>query len=1001
MLLLFILIQSTFSSVDTKPQSFTFINNQKTQITLHNPNQYLEQKSDFSFNFFRKKQKLNINSNEKQFYYIHYSNEDSEKIQQIINFEPKNKMLKNTYLAYITNEQLQQISDISLVKRLDPEDKLINFGGKIEDTDFLLITTAEGNEIPENSELYTVESRWFQDTYVVRIDGNKEQKKKAVEVLCSIPYIERVSTYKKPVVANNVGVGYTQRNSRNFVPGPNTTILSIDKYMNDHHITGKGEIITVIDTLIDFHHSMFYDKSVPVEFNKRLENHRKIEYYGYHFSMDNWTGTIQENEHGTHVSGTAAGNNADCPSSEVALGFNIFDGNAPDAKILYAGQLNNVSAEEQLELMYELNSKISTNSWGVDGFNDEINYIYSEVSLLDPSSIFIFAAGNSYEKYGNYSINDPGGAKNVLTVGALDSFYERVHIYYLRSVSNPSTSLFAYSLVDPEPYMMGTIGTKEVGSRFVVINGSASGNNCQTIDVPQISIIYAQSELDLLWLFGCDIRKSEGILYTYDLKNLDKMLKEKDNMVYLQDATPFNKSFEPRHAPYSSTGPANKGILKPDLMAPGTRIISAKSLNHSDRFHGCEITIGDSVIFMQGTSMATPNVAGAAALVRQYFRTNWTNQPVDLTGPTVRALLINSCIQQPVGTKTPNIIFGHGQIDLSTVLPVENNFGVQITHQTPNEQPSITEFSQRVAKLNVKSNSRKVQITMSYLDTLTSPTSYIPLTRDLDLVVVSKSGRFFTGDHLPHNATQHFSTNEKVIINEDEIEPGEYEIRVYSLDFLDVPENQSTSVLQNFSVVATGDIDNGFLTFSTPQTCGCQNCHQLHPLHCACSNDTFGEFCHTHVKLMHGSKETFTVSPLELQLVRIESDKNIKSIGMSSNGIWAKIVHAFADTDCHLNIGQFPVSVGVGMYNHSTTNFDFNSTSICVALFNNFFKDTQFTIERDYVPPDNNGSGKHHKKKLSGGAIAGIVIACVAVVAIIITTTLCVIKKKRGSVGDF
>lgn len=392
--------------------------------------------------------------------------------------------------------------------------------------------------------------------------------------------------------------------------------------------------------------------------------------------------------------------------------------------------------------------------------------------------------------------------------------------------------------------MKGTIGTKEVSSRFVVINGTASGNNCQTIDVPQISVIYAQSELDLLWLFGCDIRKSEGILYTYDLKNLEKILNEKDNMVYMQDATPFNKSFEPRQAPYSSTGTANKAILKPDLMAPGTRIISAKSLIHSNKLHGCDITIGDSVIFKQGTSMATPNVVGAAALVRQYFKTNWNNQPVDLNCPTVRALHINSCIQQPAGTKTPNILFGHGQIDLSTVLPIEDNFRIQITHQTQDEQPLITEFSQRVAKLNAKSYKRKVQITMTCLDPLTSPSSYIPLTRDLDLMVVSKSGRVFTGDHLPHNATQHFSTNEKVIINEDEIEPGEYEIRIYSLDFLDVPDNQSTTALQNFSIVATGDIDNSFLTFSIPQTCGCKVCHQLHPLHCACSKDTFSEFCH-------------------------------------------------------------------------------------------------------------------------------------------------------------
>lgn len=90
--------------------------------------------------------------------------------------------------------------------------------------------------------------------------------------------------------------------------------------------------------------------------------------------------------------------------------------------------------------------------------------------------------------------------------------------------------------------------------------------------------------------------------------------------------------------------------------------------------------------------------------------------------------------------------------------------------------------------------------------------SYIPITRDLDLIVKSSSGRIFKGDHLPNGETQHFSTNEKVIINTDEIEPGDYTIHVYSLEFLDTGIGD-TSVLQNFSVVATGDIDNSFFIF--------------------------------------------------------------------------------------------------------------------------------------------------------------------------------------------
>lgn len=126
-------------------------------------------------------------------------------------------------------------------------------------------------------------------------------------------------------------------------------------------------------------------------------------------------------------------------------------------------------------------------------------------------------------------------------------------------------------------------------------------------------------------------------------------------------------------AAFSSRGPTDDGRVKPDLVAPGTYIIS-------DRSHdpGADTGWGEydaNYIYDGGTSMATPLTAGAAALVRE-----WLVDIRNISNPSaalMKAVLINGAADMSPGQYTspqeipsvrPNNVSGWGRVDLAESL---------------------------------------------------------------------------------------------------------------------------------------------------------------------------------------------------------------------------------------------------------------------------------------------------------------------------------------------
>jgi subtilisin family serine protease len=203
-------------------------------------------------------------------------------------------------------------------------------------------------------------------------------------------------------------------------------------------------------------------------------------------------------------------------------------------------------------------------------------------------------------------------------------------------------------------------------------------------------------------------------------------------------------------------------------------------------------------MFNGGTSMATPLAAGAAALVRQYFRA--VKRRANPSAALIKAALIHGagyrrCRHEPAGPGLYDWSQGWGHIDLCESLtppaPIDVRWYDQRTGLNTGQSWRWT--------CTVNDPSVPLAFTLVWTDYPGSPSIYPNLVNDLDLVITSPSGAMFYGNSRngqPGGGPDRVNNVERLVIARPEV--GRYGIRVRAFN---IPRGP-----QDFALVYSGGL---------------------------------------------------------------------------------------------------------------------------------------------------------------------------------------------------
>ncbi|KYG63549.1 serine protease [Bdellovibrio bacteriovorus] len=245
-------------------------------------------------------------------------------------------------------------------------------------------------------------------------------------------------------------------------------------------------------------------------------------------------------------------------------------------------------------------------------------------------------------------------------------------------------------------------------------------------------------------------------------------------------------------AMFSSRGPTSDGRVKPDIVAPGTNILSVKSQQKdASELWGA---YNKDYVWSGGTSMATPLTAGAAAVARQALVEKLNIQKP--SAALMKATMIHTAVDmypgqfgeigasrgQEILTRRPNSDEGYGRVDVQNIV----NLGSK-TQFIDNRQGVAQ--GQEVSYEFTLAREGKLYANLVWTDAPGSANAAQALVNDLDLVLTLPNGQTLSmNDHV----------NNLEMIEKSGLPAGSYKLTVKGFK---VPQGKNGS--QAYALVYT------------------------------------------------------------------------------------------------------------------------------------------------------------------------------------------------------
>jgi subtilisin family serine protease len=293
-------------------------------------------------------------------------------------------------------------------------------------------------------------------------------------------------------------------------------------------------------------------------------------------------------------------------------------------------------------------------------------------------------------------------------------------------------------------------------------------------------------------------------------------------------------------AAFSSRGPTDYESIKPDVLAPGAFIESAKAkVTAPGLFEKNCITQGPDYACSSGTSVAAPFISGCAAILRQYLRDvrATPNPPSAL----LKALLIAAASPVPApsperagqnGTLVgfPDFDQGFGLVDLGTLLPhaaapasrrvaftaIANDSEEALASRQP---PNALRKSFRVYEVTVPPGSTgRLRVVLCWTDL---PGVFLQNNLQLDVllpdgsVAVGNQGHLFRKDPIfddldASTGIPFDKRNNVEVVHIEKPPPGNYRIRVVAWN----TPFPAPNPMQGYALVVSGELDSDTLQTS-------------------------------------------------------------------------------------------------------------------------------------------------------------------------------------------